>query len=125
MKKLFIKIADYFGYVLLDKQEYIIENKKLADELYEKSVEIDGLNDTIKEQKEIIESLKDLIVENQDNSECKVGAWCSDCKHKCIIPTQFKRVKIGNTNRIYYQYADNDIYCKKHLHEICKEWEKA
>jgi len=56
--------------------------------------------------------------------DCRVGPWCKDCMH------------YGRDKSVVYDcnpflmldlvIAEDGVvqYCKKHLHEICPEWEE-
>ena len=55
--------------------------------------------------------------------DCKVGPWCKDCQH---IGTD--DADLLGERLFEYMYikekAGRVTYCKKHLHEICPEFER-
>ena len=55
--------------------------------------------------------------------DCKLGVWCKECEH---LGHDFSEVE-GRSDFFGFTYAKqvagNVVYCKKHLHEICPEFE--
>lgn len=94
----------------------------LEDQLKHKDRIIQGLEEEVK-------SLADKITNQTE--DCAMGVWCEDCKH---LGEESSRAytnieKAGFFSGIpiitgYYK-SENGIvkYCKKHLHEICNEFE--
>ena len=93
---------------------YKKEYEKLREE-YEKLQQRAKLVDELEKE---CKRLADLI--SAEVKDCKVGAWCKDCKHfgedKSYV---IKRGRLFMTD----EEAGNVRYCKKHLHEICPEFE--
>lgn len=53
--------------------------------------------------------------------DCKVGVWCKDCKHIGRDRSELKELTFLGT---YVRETDGEVqYCKKHLHELCPEFE--
>lgn len=50
--------------------------------------------------------------------DCRVGPWCKDCVH-----IGYDVSKVYGIEH-YEETAGQVIYCKKHIHEMCKEFEK-
>ena len=87
-----------FGIKIIKKSDY--ERMELTCEDYSSVIEDNRqMNETIKKLTKTI---------NEQNTGCRTGTWCEDCKHK----------KYARTKGWDYEY-----YCGKHIHEICPEWE--
>lgn len=53
--------------------------------------------------------------------DCKIGVWCKDCQHFGTDRSLFEDFGIHNS---YIMEVDGIVkYCKKHLHELCPEFE--
>ena len=54
--------------------------------------------------------------------DCKVGIWCKECEH---LGYDFSQTDGCSDFGFTYakQVAGNVVYCKKHIHEICPEFE--
>ena len=106
-----------FGYTLIkisDKEEYERKISVLKDKLQKE-----------KENHEIAtKEIKRLTKEiSSKNSDCNVGPWCENCKHKDIAQTgktSFSRYG----NPWFFIDGEEIQYCRKHLNEFCPEWEK-
>ena len=83
---------------------------------------------TLQEDKETCQdTIKQLTEEiNQQTTECKVGPWCKDCKHRKSAPIDsFTNYESNWFSNSYAGFKDQKYiyYCGKHTHEICPEWE--
>ena len=73
------------------------------------------------------ETIKQLTEEvNQQTPECKVGAWCEGCKYRKVVPvdsfTNYESIWL-NKSHAGFKQQNYIVYCGKHLHDICPEWE--
>jgi len=72
-----------------------------------------------------IKRLGELISANVD--DCRIGAWCKDCKHHGYENAQYKsysKLYEGQSACWVSNQIDGEVwFCKKHLHEICPEFE--
>ena len=78
------------------------------------------LEKTKAELEKEVQRLSALI--SAETKDCHIGVWCNDCKHKGFDSAPIKKPELfgwvtrGQTGEV--------TYCKKHLHEICPEFEK-
>ena len=68
-----------------------------------------------------VKRLEDII--SAEVKDCKVGIWCKDCQHmECDHSETYGYIM----NSPYVNATAGEVqYCKKHLHEICPEFEKT
>lgn len=96
MKKVWIKRETY---------EYL----RVCEEMKTK------LEDEVKRLSELISS---------QNPDCKVGPWCKDCAHigrdSSEVHYYTPSIEFGCAKTV----AGEVIYCKKHIHDMCPEFEK-
>lgn len=95
MKKVWIKRETY---------EYL----RVCEEMKTK------LEDEVKRLSELISS---------QNPDCKVGPWCKDCAH---VGRDSSEVSFLTENPLFPHsrvVAGEVIYCKKHIHDMCPEFE--
>lgn len=72
-----------------------------------------------------IDRLKDII--NAQTEECKVGPWCKECIHRGEDKA-YPGLTIGDVSCGFYRFRPelgHIFFCKKHLHELCPEFEGA
>lgn len=90
---------------------------------FERLAECERLKNELEKE---VQRLAELITKKTD--DCEVGVWCKDCKH-CgtdIAETKEALVDYGMLRWSWIKSSGGKVqYCKKHLHEICKEFEKA
>jgi hypothetical protein len=106
------------GKVFIKKSEY---NRLRACEL-----EMDVLNGKLHDcnllkcslEKEIKE-LSEMI--SAQVKDCQVGPWCTDCDHYGHSISTIKGW--GFTSEYVRASAGEVQYCKKHLHDLCPEFE--
>lgn len=116
-----------FGFKIISKKKYdaIVEEGSKSIEREEKIV---ALKWKIEEQSYIIEDMVSLNKTKALKSGCKIGPWCKDCSH-CKIFTQndYKFMAEGDFEAYSFvgsaEKENEYIYCKKHIHEICPEWQ--
>lgn len=67
-----------------------------------------------------VKRLAELI--SAEVKDCKIGPWCKDCQHiGCDISTIFYEESILSP---WVKELTGEVqYCKKHLHEICPEFD--
>lgn len=70
---------------------------------------------------EEVKRLADAISDKVE--DCKVGFWCKDCKY---VGYDHSEIKDYDTYGDLYirEVAGKVQYCKKHLHEVCPEFER-
>jgi len=67
-----------------------------------------------------IKRLAEMV--SAETESCKVGAWCEDCKY--IAYTRHTPMNMDLSESAYSHASDGRVmYCKKHLAEICAEFE--
>ncbi len=72
--------------------------------------------------KEEIKRLSNLIT--SQTTDCKMGAWCKDCKHLGKDRSSVEIYEGGYILGGFSTITDGHVeYCKKHLHELCPEFE--
>lgn len=55
--------------------------------------------------------------------DCKMGEWCRDCVH---LGRDFSAIEYERSEGLWHsEICGKAVYCKKHLHEICPEFESA
>lgn len=95
-------------FIYRNEYEKLCDRAKLVDEL----------------EKEC-KRLADLV--SAEVKDCKVGAWCKDCKFlgrdKSIVEDATPMRGLPYPPFIK-EYAGEVQYCKKHLSEICPEFEE-
>lgn len=70
-----------------------------------------------------VKRLAELV--SAEVEDCKIGPWCKDCKH-----CGYESSEIGNAfyEGVFIGYAARTggrvQFCKKHLHELCPEFEQ-
>lgn len=71
-------------------------------------------------EKEVVR-LAELV--SAEVKDCKVGPWCRGCIH-----VGYDQASITAEDSLGYTYVKETAgkvqYCKKHLHEICPEFEQ-
>lgn len=102
--------------MFIKRKEY--ERLRKADEENAELREVERLN---KELEAEVERLAELI--SSEVKDCKVGPWCNDCQH--VGYDSAKVYDSGIFGRYVEACAGSVQYCKKHLHEICPEFEKC
>lgn len=70
-------------------------------------------------EKEVVRLAEQITAETSD---CNMGPWCKDCRHLGKDIAQTKEQIIGNWYEVVAE-AGEVRYCKKHLHEMCSEFE--
>lgn len=83
---------------------------------YNRLKRVEKMNNEL--EKEIGRLAEQISVQTEN---CKVGVWCKGCIH---MGHDFSQVD----HYSYWEYGAKDvcgnvIYCKKHLHELCPEFE--
>ena len=53
-------------------------------------------------------------------TDCKLGPWCKDCKH---YGTDASHIVVQTMTDWIESECGRVVYCKKHLHETCPEYE--
>lgn len=74
---------------------------------------------------ELTKKIKELTAElSAKTQDCQVGQWCVDCKHRgdILLPDHAEEFLFGSS--FAEIYGDHVQYCKKHLHDICPEFER-
>ncbi len=91
---------------------------QLKDRVQELSIENDNLQRKVDAfEKEVAELAEQITDKTPD---CQVGAWCDDCKHIGYGKVKYlQRHKYGSS----WVNEKSGRYCKKHLHNICGEFE--
>lgn len=74
----------------------------------------------IRKLEEECERLSRMI--STEVKDCKVGPWCDHCAHKGIDVSQIKKWDDFGHPYVAVE-AGRVIYCRKHLHEVCPEFE--
>lgn len=87
-------------------------------EEYERLQKADEQN---KELEAEVKRLAELI--SSEVKDCKVGPWCKDCQH--VGYDSAKVYGSGLFGNYVKALAGSVQYCKKHLHEICPEFEQC
>ncbi len=64
--------------------------------------------------------LAELVSSKVD--DCKIGPWCKDCLHIGRDQSVLKETDVFG-NVFVRKVAGKVLYCKKHLHELCPEFE--
>ncbi len=85
----------------------------------------DDMNISVRMVPKLREEIKRLSNQiTSQTTDCKMGAWCKDCAHLGSDKST-ATVYVGGDILGYVQtYTDGYVeYCKKHLHEICPEFE--
>ena len=111
--------------MFISKKEY----NKLRNENYELLTKVSALEN----QCRILENNCDGLIKQsraQCSSECNIGEWCVDCKHyDCIslpnIAKEKRWLYDSWRESVWVTHEGQRVsYCKKHIHDICPEWEK-
>ena len=89
-------------------------SEKKYDELHTKALMVDALDAECKRLAALISS---------ETKDCKMGPWCKDCQHRGKDIAQVHEMSIMWGDYVVAE-AGEVIYCKKHLHEICPEYER-
>lgn len=118
-----------FGYLLIEKKEY--ENLKKENlelkNLRKENFYLENQLNTEKQAHEITKSTVQKLSEeiSKQTLNCKIGPWCQDCQHKknAIIGDIYNAQICANQHSWYEVINNNIIYCGKHTHELCPEWE--
>ena len=76
------------------------------------------------ELEEEVKRLAEMI--SAEVKDCKIGPWCKECTHlgrdRSILTSG---IPIGSTiyGPFISEIAGNVVFCKKHIHEQCPEFE--
>lgn len=69
-----------------------------------------------------VQRLSELI--SAEVKDCKIGPWCKDCKH--IGRDMAIVTEIGLMGYRFIKESGGEVqYCKKHLHNICQEFDRS
>lgn len=113
---------------------YFGKYSKLKEEHISLIQECDRLKGIIEEQSQRLSSLKGEYdfackevkkLANEISAkvgDCSIGPWCNGCEHK--MEAVIKKKSYDCTNMWTSYSGESVIYCGKHLHEICPEFEK-
>jgi len=78
--------------------------------------------DVVRKLEAEIERLGELIT--SQTKDCKMGPWCKDCAH---YGQDWSDIQVWNGSFMLCDSYNKRFgivgYCKKHLHELCKEFE--
>lgn len=89
---------------------------------FQRLVECEKLKDELEKE---VQRLADLIT--SQTKDCKMGVWCKDCRHCGTDKSVVENYLWDNGSIIDWFFINTSggevMYCKKHLHEICKEFE--
>lgn len=112
-----------FGYILIKKNRYNEKIKEYEDIISDLQVELRREQENHKiANKEIIRLTSEISAQVKN---CNIGVWCNNCAHRAYASTgKLKRDSVLNNSAYYYVDGENIQYCKKHLHELCPEWEQ-
>lgn len=80
---------------------------------YERLKYCEQMNKKLDEETKRLSELISAQVE-----DCRVGPWCKDC-----VYIGYDLSKVDGFGG-YEETSGQVIYCKKHIHEMCKEFEK-
>lgn len=70
------------------------------------------------------EEVKELAEKiTAQTTDCNIGAWCNDCKHFGYGRAEYIKRNLGDFGMFVREECGVVRYCKKHLHDICKEFE--
>ena len=88
---------------------------------YERLVHSDEIRKNLEKE---VRRLAELI--SAKVTDCKIGPWCKNCKHIGTDRADLVNTVLGNSWDFPYvvEEAGRVTYCKKHLHEICPEFEQ-
>ncbi len=83
-------------------------------------VRLKGCERMNRELEQEVKRLADLV--SAEVKDCRVGAWCGDCKY---VGRDRAEVETGSFFEAMWTrgIAGEVQYCKKHLHDICPEFE--
>lgn len=103
---------------------------KLKDEFRKKEHEsnVNLVNFTTEKERnrELTKEIERVVNENHlmvKDAGCEVGEWCKDCIH-CGYAF-IEKEQYATCGWYLYDIPEKKlIYCKKHIHEICSEFEK-
>ena len=86
---------------------------------YKRLLDSDQIRQNLEQE---VKRLAELI--SAEVKDCKVGPWCNGCKH--IGKENADLPASAPFGPMYIkEKAGRVIFCKKHLHEICPEFESA
>lgn len=68
-----------------------------------------------------VQRLADML--SAQVEDCKVGPWCNGCVHKGTDRSTVVDTSLWGSK--WVQTAGEVQFCKKHLHELCPEFEGA
>lgn len=94
----------------------------ISNREYEELIEAQELKNKLEEE---VQRLSELI--SAEVKDCKVGVWCKDCQHMGKDYSFVKKKEIDDLTG-YLMWTKNITggevqFCKKHLHDICPEFE--
>lgn len=110
------------------KYEHLEEKSALQDKLERQCDTLRDENRQLRIDRDVltkeIARLKDII--NAQIEDCKVGPWCKECIHRGEDKA-YPNLKGGDVYCGFYRFdpeLGHIFFCKKHLHELCPEFEK-
>lgn len=87
---------------------------------YERLVDSDQIRQNLEEE---VQRLAEQI--SAEVKDCKIGPWCKRCKHLGKDNADLHKELTFFGYPYVTQEAGRVTYCRKHLHEICQEFELA
>ncbi len=98
------------------------EKERLNDKIHEQNRQLSDLKHDYELACSEVKRLADEISAKVE--DCHIGPWCDGCEHKmkAVMKNREIRYNGGWVNTIDEEEAV--VYCGKHLHEMCPEFEK-
>lgn len=87
---------------------------------YERLVNSDKIRQKLEQE---VKRLAEQI--SAEVKDCKVGPWCKDCQHIGNDSADLTIYSMWDDCEHVVERAGRVTYCKKHLHEICPEFEQG
>lgn len=96
---------------------------RISEDEYERLKNSERMKNEL--EKEVARLAEMISLEVKD---CKVGPWCKDCVHigrdSAAITKYTHDGIMGGECYVSNEYAGEVMYCKKHIHELCPEFER-
>ncbi len=86
---------------------------------YERLKDCERMNDELEKE---TKRLAELI--SSQTEDCKVGVWCKECNHVGYDGSKLTDFDLFIGYPYVRRRAGKVMFCKKHLHEICPEFEQ-
>lgn len=114
-----------FGLKIIRKKKYdsiLSENKSLSLMGSCLSTEKDNLKQELTAMEIKLNEARKFNAEKAIEGGCLVGPWCENCIHKRYIGEKNMYPVTNYVGESRMVFFSKDIYCAKHIHDICPEW---